>query len=876
MEFYKEKADNIIKNFNSDKTLGLTEEKVRINREKFGSNTLSKKRKKSLVARIFDALVEPMMLILVFALIITLGVNVGKAIKGGDGNFFECLGILIAITISTALTVIMEGKSEKAFETLSKLSNSAVTKVLRNGNKIIIPSSEIVVGDIVFLEAGDKVSFDARLISCQDLKVDESSLTGESHAVKKDEKWQTIKDMTLSEQQNMLFSGSFITEGLASAIVTAVGDNAEIGKLASDVASNSTISAPLNEKLQRLGKTVSVFGLVCAGFVFVLSLVRLIVLNEVSFDSVQNIFIESIVLIVAAVPEGLPTTVAISLTLNVVRLSKQNVLIKKLVATETVGAVSVICSDKTGTLTKNQMSVEKLVIKGKNIALNKLNYEPFIINSAINSTAELKGEKVLGSATEGALLLALKKSNIDYNKYRKQAKILKVTPFSSAIKFMETKALVGAEEISYFKGAPEVIIEKCKIELKTAKKILAEIEVEQRRGARAIAFAHKIGESVYFDGYALLADSLREDVIEAVSSCKEAGVKIKILTGDNKQTAKFIADRLEITSGENSVVLAEDIENLTDEELKKVLPNISVIARSLPKTKLRVVKLLQELGEVVAVTGDGVNDAPAIKHADIGICMGNGSEITKKASDVVLIDNSFSTIVKAISFGRNIYSNFQRFITFQLTVNLASISIIIAYLLLGLESPFSSTCLLWLNVIMDGPLALSLGLENRKLSLKNTHPVRRDSNILTNKMLLRIVIHSLFMCAIVAMQELHNFLNVAVLQERTVVITMFVFFQLFNAINCREVVAESALKGIFRNKLLCVMLFLTLFIHISLVEFVPAFFESVHLEPILWLKIIGVCSSVLIFSECYKIIYRSAKKLPFLTKFAIIKKPELT
>ncbi len=876
MEFYKEKIDNIIESLSSSKTVGLTAEKVVKNRNKYGANTLSKKRKKSLISRIFDAVLEPMMLILVFALLITLGVNIGKALKSGEANFFECLGIFIAISISTALTVIMEGKSEKAFETLSKLTNSSVNKVLRDGKKLIIPSSEIVVGDIVYLESGDKVSFDARIITCEELRVDESSITGESRAVKKDGNFLANKNMSLSEQKNMLFSGSFITEGLATAIVTSVGDSAEIGKLASDVASKSTLSAPLNEKLQRLGKTVSIFGLVCASFVFILSLLRLILLNEVSFDSVQNIFIESIVLIVAAVPEGLPTTVAISLTLNVVRLSKQNVLIKKLVATETVGAVSVICSDKTGTLTKNQMQVEKLIINGKTVSLDKISNKHFIINSAVNSTAELKENKVIGSSSEGALLSALKKAKIDYNNYRKQAKIVSVTPFSSAIKFMETKLIFGEEETTYLKGAPEVVVKKCNLDEKTAKKILADIEVDQKRGARAIAFAHKMGENYHFDGYALLSDSLREDVIDAVSQCKKAGVKIKILTGDNKQTAKFIADRLEIGSGENLVVLAEDIESLSDEELKRILPSITVIARSLPKTKLRIVKLLQEMGEVVAVTGDGVNDAPAIKHADIGICMGNGSEITKKASDVVLLDNSFSTIVKAISFGRNVYSNFQRFITFQLTVNLASISIIIAYLLLGLESPFSSTCLLWLNVIMDGPLALSLGLENRKLSLEKTKPVRRKSNIITNKMLLRIVIHSLFMCAIVAMQELYNFLNVEVLQERTVVITMFVFFQLFNAINCREVISESSLKGLKNNKLLCVMLVLTLLIHVSLVEFVPAFFESVHLEFLLWLKIIGVCSSVLVFGELYKFIYRKAKKLSVLTKFAIIKKPKLT
>lgn len=860
MNYYDCSLSKVIKEVKTDPQKGLSGEQIAESKRIYGANNLTEKKQKTLFKRLIEALFEPMMLILAVAFVITLGVNIGKVLNGGKGEFYECLGIFIAIAISVTLTVVMEGKSEKAFKALQKLGDSGAVKVVREGKVKIVKKEDLVVGDIVFLEAGNKIPADGRIINSENFFVDESTLTGESLSVKKDHTAVLTKTVPLAERCNFVFGGTFAEKGTCTYVVTAVGDSGEIGKIAVDVTEEKGISAPLNEKLSRLGKMVSVFGVVSSLFVFILSLVRLILTNTVTFESVQDIFIQSIVLIVAAVPEGLPTTVAISLTLNVLRLAKSNALIRKLVATETVGCVSVICSDKTGTLTKNKMTLQKIVTKNKAFAPDKITDLKIIENASVNSTADLVinngREEFVGSPTECSILAAVKLSGYDYRTIRKNGAISLLTPFSSQLKYMETSITTGGKRTVYLKGAPEVVLEKCLISERERKSILEEISVEQRKGGRVIAFASSKEGAYSFDGYGVISDALRDDVKESILSCQRAGISVKMLTGDNKETARRIAIEAGLSAYGEEVVTADYIESLTAEELKERIPYITVIARSTPKTKLRVVSALQSIGEVVAVTGDGVNDAPAIKHADIGIAMGDGSEITKQASDVVLLDNSFSTILKAISFGRNVYSNFQRFITFQLTVNLASMTIIIASLIMGLESPFSSTCLLWLNIIMDGPLALSLGLEMRQVKYLSRKPVKRSSDILSTKILLRIGIHAMLMCLVVTFQRFFNFLGASDSEQLTVVITMFVFFQVFNAINCREVTSETSFKGILGNKLLIAMICLTYILHVLIITFFPNFFGTVRLSFAMILKITLVCMGIVAFSEAYKAAYR--------------------
>lgn len=863
MDYFSRPINQVLAELKVSENIGLNSNEVSDNRNKFGSNKITEKKSKTIVKRLIDALLEPMMLILVIAFTITLGINIGKTCRGESGDFYECIGIFIAIFVSVSITVIMEGKNEKAFKMLDKLSSQNTVSVMRNGSVTLVKAEDLVVGDIVYLEAGNKISADGRIISSKDFCVDESALTGESLSVKKDHNAKLSKDTPLLDRVNCVFSGTFCEKGSCVYVVTAVGDRAQIGQIAQDLNKDRQISAPLNEKLARLGKMVTIFGVISAVFVFILSFVRLAVANQINFNSVQNIFIEAIVLIVAAVPEGLPTTVAISLTLNVLKLAKSNALIRKLVATETVGCVSVICSDKTGTLTKNQMTLTKIVTEKATSSPSKIKNQAIINNIAYNSTAQIineNGKQVyVGNQTEICLLQGLKSSGINYEKIRKSGAISLLTPFSSQLKYMETQVNLtknGSEKVVYLKGAPEVVLQKCLMTNRVREQILDNISGEQMRGGRVIAFASSERGVYKFDGFAVISDGLREDVKDAIDSCKKAGIKVKMLTGDNKETARNIAIQAGLSAYGEEVVTADYIESLSEDQLKERIQNITVIARSTPQTKLKVVKALQSLGEVVAVTGDGVNDAPAIKHADIGISMGSGSEITKQASDVVLLDNSFSTILKAITFGRNVYSNFQRFIMFQLTVNLASMSIIIVSLLMGLQSPFSSTCLLWLNIIMDGPLALSLGLEMRKQSYLTHKPVKRTDDILSTKILIRIALHSAIMCLVVTLQRFYNFLGANLYEQQTVIITMFVFFQVFNAINCREVTSQSAFKQFFSNKLLLIMIVATYLIHILIITFVPQFFGTVKLSMNMILKITILCLLIVAFSEGYKFIYR--------------------
>ncbi len=854
MKEYALSISQTLKNLNSSEN-GLTDSQIANSRLKYGENVIEKVKGKSIFKRIIDALFEPMLIILEISMLITLGVNLGKFFKTGDGDFYECIGILLSIIISVFLTVFMEGKSQRAFELLKKISSDSLVKVIRNGNKTVIKQSELVVGDVVIVETGDKIFADGRLLDGNFLTVDESTLTGESQPVKKIAEV-TLNDKTpLAERVNMLYSGTFISQGSGIYVVTAVGDNAEIGVIASDLQENSGVSAPLQEKLDRLSKTITFIGIMSAVFVLILTVARLICSRAVSFSSLQEAFLSAIVLIVASVPEGLPTTVAIALTLNVVKLSKSNALIKKLVATETVGCVSVICSDKTGTLTENKMKVESL----KLISVDR---EKFVKNNAlINSTAYISSEKGVGSATELALIKYYQKKKENYQKLRDSAKILSVTPFSSDIKYMSTTVEENGEKITYVKGAPEKIYE---LSLKTPNVNLEfeKIKSFQNESKRVIAFCHAIGDSLEynFDGFAVITDPVRKDVKASVLECKRAGISVKMLTGDNFETAYSIAKELKLVADKKGVVLGSEIDNASDEKLKLALPNISVVARSTPKTKLRIVKMLKEMGEVVAVTGDGVNDAPAIRHADIGISMGDGSEITKEASDIILLDNSFSTIVTAISFGRNVYQNFQRFIMFQLSVNFSAVMFIVTSLILGIESPFTTVQLLWINIIMDGPPALTLGLESRGKDLMNSSPVKRSNDIVSKKMLLRILIHASFMCLVLILQYKTDFLCVGKTQMKTALFSLFILFQLFNAFNARELGSVSVFKNLKSNKPMLVVFFITFILQVLFSEFLGGFFGTVSLNFVTWVKIILTASSVILMSESYKLAKRLIKK----------------
>lgn len=859
----------------TDSEKGLNPEQVEKSRSTYGTNSFVRQSHESLAKRIWDASTEPMLVMLIFAAIITLAVNITRYFTGGEYNFLECVGIFAAIALSVVITIITEGKSAKAFEALNKINEDTLIKVIRNGEPQLITQKEIVVGDIIMIETGDKIVADGRLFSSNDLSVDESALTGESLPVKKDAEFVCQKSTPVAERANMLYSGCFVSAGNGQMLVTGVGNDTEFGQIAQELSSIEKTTTPLQEKLDKLGKQITVLGASAAAIVFAIEVLQFVMNGQLNLDTVSDVFITSIVLIVAAVPEGLPTIVAVSLALNIIKMSKENALVKKMIACETIGCVNIICSDKTGTLTENRMTVQKIYTGGELIDPEQLKDEMLLKNYCINSNANISEEdgswSFIGNPTEGSLLAAAAKAGVDYQELRQAADIVRVFPFSSQNKDMSTIVRENGKEILYVKGNPEKIISLCTgISEEEKEKNFHLMEEFQNKAGRLLAFAHKELEGQYndeeqdeaeqgliYDGFVVISDPLSPDVYESIRNCRSAGIEVKMLTGDNIRTARAIANELHMLDDDHIAVEAADIEKLTDEELKEALKKIQVIARSTPLVKMRVVKLLKEQGNVVAVTGDGINDAPAIKHADVGIAMGiAGTDVTKEASDMVLLDDSFSTIIKAVQWGRGIYENFKRFIQFQLTVNVSSVVVVICSILAGFSAPFTALELLWINIIMDGPPALTLGLEPIRPDLLKHKPTRRNENIISKKMLLRIFVNGIFISVIFMLQHFKNFLGAAPEEEATVLFTLFVLFQLFNAFNCRELDDTPMFKNLLKNKLMLGVFLLVLILQGIITQFGAAVFETVPLSAAMWGKMLLTAFTVIILNEGIKAVKR--------------------
>ena len=843
--------------FGTDTNNGLPDEKVKENTVKYGTNTLAKAKPAPLLKRIWDSATEPMLLLLIMAALIALAVNIFNSVTGSEANFLEAAGIFLAISISVTITVAMEGRSAKAFEALNKINEDITVKVLRNSKAVMLNQRDIAAGDVLLLSAGDKVPADGRLIESTDLQADESALTGESVPAKKNALCVITNEKTpLAERHNMLYSGTFITGGFGKLMVTAVGSATEFGKIAHELSHVEKTTTPLQERLGRMGKLITITGVIAASVIFILQLVLFALRNEFIFKNIIEAFVTSIVLIVATVPEGLPTIVAVSLSINIIKLSKQNALVKKMIASETVGCINVICSDKTGTLTENKMTVN-----------GEITDELVLHNICVNSTAEI-GEKgaFIGNPTECALLTAAEKSGWNYREQRQNTGIVHTFPFSSEKKNMTTVIRKQNGFTAFSKGSPEKIFQLCIMNEEKLFEIEKKITLWQQKACRIIAFAHKdmeecpsfkeetVETGFVFDGFTAISDPLRADVFDAVNNCRLAGVDIKILTGDNIVTAAAIADELGVLDKDHIAVETQEIEGLSDEELSQMLLKIRVIARSTPVIKMRVVNLLKAQGNVVAVTGDGINDAPALKNADVGIAMGiSGTEVSKEASDIVLLDDSFSTIVNAVRWGRGIYENFKRFIGFQLTVNVSAMAVVLTSILLGLKAPFTALQLLWINIIMDGPPALALGLEPIHGDLMKRPPVRRSENILSRFLLTRIGITGLFISIVFLLQYVFNFLNVRLDQMNTVLFTMFALFQLFNAFNCRQLQNDSIIKNFFKNPLMLAVTGCTFIIQILIIQYAGAFFGTIPLPLALWLKLFAVTFSVVAASELVKL-----------------------
>ena len=876
-EAFRMTMEELLSKTGTDREKGLTPEQVEKSRGIYGSNSFVSQSHESLAKRIWDASTEPMLLMLIFAAIITLAVNITRYFTGGEYNFLECVGIFAAIALSVVITIITEGKSAKAFEALNKINEDTLIKVIRNGEPQLVTQKEIVVGDIIMVENGDKIVADGRLLESNDLSVDESALTGESLPVSKDANAVCNPETPVAERVNMLYSGCFVSAGNGQMLVTGVGNDTEFGQIAQELSSIEKTTTPLQEKLDKLGKQITVLGASAAAIVFTIEVIQFIMRGQISLDTISDAFITSIVLIVAAVPEGLPTIVAVSLALNIIKMSKENALVKKMIACETIGCVNIICSDKTGTLTENKMTVQKIYTRGELIEPEELKDEVLLNNYCINSNANVSMEdgawSFIGNPTECSLLVAAQKAGKDYQQLRHNADVVRVFPFSSQSKDMSTIVRENGKTILYTKGNPEKILSLCSdISEEEKTKNLELMEKFQSQAGRLLAFAHKemngyngesqeeVEQNLHYDGFVVISDPLSPDVYEAIKNCRAAGIEVKMLTGDNIRTARAIANELHMLDDDHIAVEASEIEKMSDEELKVALKKIQVIARSTPLVKMRVVKLLKEEKNVVAVTGDGINDAPAIKNADVGIAMGiAGTDVTKEASDMVLLDDSFSTIIKAVQWGRGIYENFKRFIQFQLTVNVSSVVVVIASILAGFSAPFTALELLWINIIMDGPPALTLGLEPIRPDLLKHKPTKRNENILSKSMLIRIFTNGIFISVVFMLQHFKNFLGAAPEEQATVLFTLFVLFQLFNAFNCRELDDTPMIKNLMKNKLMLGIFLLVLVLQFAITQFGSAVFETVALSAGMWVKMLATAFTVIILNEVIKAVKRAVK-----------------
>lgn len=915
MRYYNKSINETLKYLKVNQESGLNTSDVESRRKKYGFNEFQIKEGKSILDEIFDSIMEPMILILLAAAVIS----------AFAGETHDAIGILVAVLLGLSIGAITEGKSKKAAQALSKLTENIEVKVLREGNIHTIPKKDLVPGDIVYIESGDMIPADGRLIQSINLKLREDMLTGESEDVVKNAegtvkmevvygKTEIIEQEAIPAKQiNMVFGGTLVAYGRGIMVVTAIGDNTEMGKIAQNI-SDDDVSTPLQIKLGKLGAKIAIISGAISFLLCLFMILKMTSNGEIAIDTsgfiaflqslepAKNAYTVCIALIVATVPEGLPTMVNITLAITMQKMAKINALVTKKEACETIGCVSVICSDKTGTLTQNKMKVEVAYIDGKYIYNEEYeSHSYFEENCLVNSTADIEKEdksyKYIGSATECALLLY--HNTKDYIQFRKDTKLLSQVPFSSDKKRMSSLIDIDGNEIFLSKGAPEVLLEKCEyiqkgrdivlITPKIRAEVLKEIGKLQDKSMRILGFAYKIvdtwakeialtcdselaiseyletyenDEDLIFSGFVGIVDPLREGVKESIQIAYDAGVKVKMLTGDNINTATAIGKEIGLLEDGKKAVEATYIDILSDEELRKEINEISIVARSKPDTKMRIVEALQANSEVVAVTGDGINDAPALSRADVGIAMGiSGTEVSKNAADIILTDDSFSTIVDGIKWGRGIYENFQRFIQFQLTINIVAFMIAVISQVFGKEMPFTTIQLLWVNIIMDGPPALALGLEPVRDYVLKRKPIRRKVGIIARSMAINITINAFLIITIVNIQEFYNILNASPEEQGTVVFSLFAFSALFNALNCREFGVNSIIPNFFKNKLALRIIFITGIAQIVFTQVFRGFFNTVSLNLVMWIKIILLSSIILMLNEVVKLILRVLKKV---------------
>ena len=868
-----------------NKRFGLTDEQVKQSREQYGRNVLTPPHRTSLWKLYLDKYRDPIIQILLVAAFVSL------ILAFIEHNFMETIGIFVAVFLATTVGFYFERDAAKKFNVLTALSEEQPVKVRRGGKVMQIPRHDIVVGDVVLIEVGDEVPADGELLVSTDLQINESTLTGEPITEKN-----TEGGGDGAYPRNVILRSTMVMNGRGEFVVTAVGDATEIGKVAQKSTEQTSVKTPLYVQLDKLASIISKVGSVVSVAAFVIFLVHDILTNPAwggkdyfyMAEIVLDYFMMAVTLIVMAVPEGLPMAITLSLALNMRRMLKSNNLVRKLHACETMGAVTVICTDKTGTLTQNQMQVDELLPKDDNQHL-------LDVAIAINSTAELDEDKAIGNPTESALLLWLKSQDKDYRELRHQAKVLKQQPFSTEKKYMATIAEVDGEKYLLVKGAPEIVLDLCEMEERYRNQALRELDEWQHKAMRTLAFAYRridrgeaaseksvptIGQLLSAKDFTLQAlvaitDPIRKDVPAAVKECRHAGIEVKVVTGDTAATAMEIGKQIgvfedeaenigadgDMTSLDQQMITGEQWEALSDEEAYKRAKDIRVMSRARPTDKQRLVAMLQKHGEVVAVTGDGTNDAPALHYAHVGLSLGSGTSVAKEASDMTLLDDSFKSIANAVMWGRSLYRNLQRFLFFQLVVNVAALLLVLGGSIIGTEMPLTVTQILWVNLIMDTFAALALASLPPSHEVMNDKPRKATDFIINKGMAFGIlfcgIAFFIVMFAMLIYCERRGKGGVDV-HELTVFFTTFVMIQFWNLFNAKSLGSNrTAFRHFLKDKGMILVLTLVLVGQWLIVTFGGEMFRTVPLSLTEWLVIIGATSIVLWVGE----IWRAFKRL---------------
>lgn len=830
MKWKKLSADETLKTLNSSIN-GLSSSEAQKRLLEHGKNELVEEKKAGPIQIFFEQFKDILILILLIAAVAAYYV----------GDTLDAIVILIVVIINAVVGFIQEYRAEKAMEKLKGLISTEAV-VLRDGQEQKVPAGELTLGDVVLLEEGDNVPADLRIIESYDLLVDESAMTGESLSVEK-------HPNTISSDEhgteNMAFMETDVASGRGKGVVVEIGMDTEIGKIA-EMIQGEEEQTPLQQKIAGLGKTLGLLAVLVCSVVFALEYFQGTPLVET--------FMTAVSLAVAAVPEGLPAILTLTLALGMQRMAKSNAIVRKLLAVETLGSCDVICTDKTGTLTLNQMTVRDARVNDPEMV--------YTISALCNNATQSDG-KLLGDPTDASLLLYADENGYNRKEMEEKYPRLLEIPLDSTRKRMTTVNQIGGDRYILIKGAPEVLLEKCSqidgesgvcsIQPEDTDNALKDLKVMTGNALRVLGFAYrKLGpdedledkealeKDLIFVGLVGMMDPPREEAKQAIAQAKKAGIKVVMITGDHKDTAVAIAREIGITEGEIVALTGSDLDRLSDPEFENMVDNVSVYARVFPEQKVRIVETLKKKGHVASMTGDGVNDAPALKKAAIGVAMGSGTDVAKESADMLLQDDNFATIVKAVREGRTIFDNIRRFVRFQLSTNIGAILTITSASVMGLPIPFNPIQVLWINIIMDGPPAQSLGVEPPEKGVMERPPLKEE--IIPRKNLIRIVVAGVVMT--VGTLALYNYLlsgGADLTKAMTMAFTVFVMYQIFNVFNCRS-------DGGFSNKFLFIAVGASFLLQLGVIylPFLQGIFRTTSLGAFDWVLVLLISCTIFI------------------------------